>query len=345
MGTYRKKRKIGSGGFGEVWLCEHEELGIELAVKFIPASKIPDPPGLFYEPRLLKLLEHPNIVRVHDAGIAPSGDVYVAMDYLPARSLEDYLKKNPIKLRRLKPIFCEALRGLQYAHDHQYIHRDIKPANIMLGAGLKGLLSDFGLAKMVGPAGNASWAGTPMYIAPETVTKDETSVASDIYGMGVALYESINGESYFPAVSSVTELNAKIASGEFPDRGFYRPYVPKQLLDVVNKALHVDKAKRHKSADELREELEQVPIKCSWREKRSGNSIIWTAKTVDFRYEIRMDSRSGLYDLEVLFCRLSSDRLRRATRLCTTGLNQTRALAHVRKIARALTVGKQIANL
>lgn len=345
MGTYKKKKLLGSGSYGEVHLATHEALLVDHAVKYIQTSRVHTPTNLFHEPQLLKKLEHPNIVAVHDAGYVTSDEIFIAMEYLVRGSLESFLAKTPIKLRRIKHIFCEALRGLQHAHEKGYIHRDLKPANILLDAKQKGKLSDFGLATRPPLSGTASAAGSPFYLAPETVDHGETSHLSDMYSMGVTLYEAVNSENYFPPVVDLADLYAQITAGTFPDRSNYRIYVPRALQKVINKAMHLDKSERYQSAEEFREALEQTPIKCSWKEQVSGRTTSWTAVLGDRKIQVIVTEGAGRFSVDVLQRTKGASQYRSVKKLRLRDVPKEKAMSRVRKVTTSLVSGHTLAEI
>ena len=345
MGTYKKKKLLGSGSYGEVHLATHEALLVDHAVKYIQTSRVHTPTNLFHEPQLLKKLEHPNIVGVHDAGYVTPDEIFIAMEYVPGGSLEGFLAKKPIKLRRIKHIFCEALRGLQHAHEKGYIHRDVKPANILLDRKQKGKLSDFGLATRPPVHGTASGAGSPFYLAPETILQGETSPLSDIYSMGVSLYEAVNSENYFPAVTDLGDLYARITAGTFPDRSHYRIYVHPALQRVINKAMHVDKSERYQSAEEFREALEQTPIKCSWTEQTAGRTSTWAAVFDDRKIQVIVTEGANGFSVDVLQRTKGASQYRSVKKLQLRGVPKAKAMSRVRKVTTSLVSGRGLAEI
>ncbi len=345
MGTYKRKRPLGRGAYGEVYLGTHEALLVDHAVKYIQTNKIHTPTNLFHEPQLLKKLEHPNIVAVHDAGYVTPDEIFIAMEYVEGGSLQAFLEKKPIKLRRIKHIVCEALRGLQHAHEKGYIHRDIKPANILLDRKQKGKLSDFGLATRPPVSGTASGAGSPFYLAPETVTDGETSHLSDIYSMGVSVYEAVNSENYFPAVASLPDLYAQIVAGTFPDRSYYRIYIPAGLQRVINRAMQVDKGERYQSAEEFREALEQTPIRCSWKEHISARTSTWTAVLNDRKVEIVLTEKASGFSVDVFQRASGQSQYRKVKKLQLRDVPRAKAMSRVRKVTTSLVSGHSLSDI
>jgi eukaryotic-like serine/threonine-protein kinase len=333
MGDYLKKRKLGNGFFGEVWLAEHEGFGADFAVKFVPAANIVSPTEFYREPRLLKTLEHPNVVKVHDTGRLKNGDLFIAMEYLRRGSLGAELRGDTLDLRALKQIFCGVMRGLQYAHDRGYIHRDIKPANILIGDDGIGKLGDFGLATQLGPGGMASPRFYYTYVAPEVLTSGVTTRASDIYAMAVTIYEALNGKSYLPSPSSLDGLKQMIIAGDFPDRTYYRLYVPKRLRRIINKGMHLDPDHRYQSAEELRHALEQIPIRAGCSEKTAQSSFKWESQGEEEKLQVSMYAESGgTWRLETACQKSQGTKPRRITKLCIRNLTESQARKAVHRI-------------
>ena len=346
MGLYTKIRRLGAGQFGEVWLAFHEGLGVHHAVKYVREENVTDPTEFFKEPQLLKRLEHPNIVKVQDAGRTEDGQLFIAMEHVPGGSIADRLKGKPLKLRRLKPIFCEALRGLDFAHTNGFIHRDIKPANILIGDTGYGKLSDFGLATRLDARGAASPYGYIAHLAPEVITTSETSILSDIYAMGVTLYRTSNGDSFLPAYNNLNELQDAIVNGEFPDRATYRLFVPKPLKTLINKAMQVEPAKRFQSADALRHALEQTVIECSWGERAMLKGTVWRSETE--RRILRLElayAGDDLWNLETVRIIKPDGLPRRVRPFCLHSVRRNVAEEAVSRITTASVLGKPINNL
>ncbi len=346
MGDYLKKTRLGHGCFGEVWLAQHEGFAVDFAVKFVPEANILSPTEFYREPRLLKLLEHPNIVKVHDTGRLPNGDLFIAMEYLKKGSLAAELRGESLNLRSLKQIFCGAMRGLQFAHDLGYVHRDIKPANILIGDDTSGKLGDFGLATQLGPGGTASPQFYYTYVAPEVLGSGTTSKTSDVYAMAVTLYEALNGKSYLPSPTSLDHLKQMIREGAFPDRSYYRVYVPKKLRKVVNKAMSVLPSERFGSAEDFRHALEQVPIRASCAEHVSQTRFEWTSEADDERLRVSMSAQSdGKWCVETARQTGQGSALRRVTRLCLRNLTEPQARKAVHKITSGFVSGGSSSKL
>ncbi|MFH1303925.1 MAG: serine/threonine-protein kinase, partial [Planctomycetota bacterium] len=155
MSDYRQIKRLGAGNFGEVWLVFDRALGVRLAVKYIRPNRVHDPTNFYQEPRTLRDLIHENIVRVEDAGRLKNGTLYIAMEYLPAGSVEKKFQGGAVPLSYAKKMVCDLCWALEYAHNRGYVHQDIKPGNILIGKNGEAKLSDFGLATRV-PRGDTA---------------------------------------------------------------------------------------------------------------------------------------------------------------------------------------------
>jgi eukaryotic-like serine/threonine-protein kinase len=343
MGDYIRKKKLGEGGFGEVWLARHVALDVLHAVKFIHPGSVSSPTEFYREPRLLKALEHRNIVEVYDAGF-DGPELYIAMEYLKAGSLDDVCSRGPVKLKRIKPIFCDALKGLQWVHDKGYLHRDIKPANILIDKMGAGKLADFGLALPIREAILAAPAGTLTYLAPEVLITGEMTRLTDIYAMGVSLYEAVNGSAYLPGITDTTILYNDVVAGNFPDRHYYKIYVPKSLRLVINKAMNLDSVRRFQSADDFRQALERTKMRCSWTEKTIGGRPAWVTHNDSRVLTVRLLGSSP-WEVDVRQRKSDAALERRVGRLCGVFPSEALARRRVAEITQGLVSGKDLGVL
>ncbi|HYL37705.1 MAG TPA: protein kinase [Bryobacteraceae bacterium] len=202
---YRIVSLLGSGGMGEVYRASDLRLGQPVALKFLPEETARDPKTLarFHsEVRIARQVAHPNVCRVYDIGEV-EGHPYISMEYVDGEDLHSLLRR----IGRLPPdkaveIARKLCAGLAAAHDKGVLHRDLKPANIMIDGRGHVLITDFGLASVIGQIeGVEARNGTPGYMAPEQLSGKEVSAQSDIYALGVVLYEMFTGKRPFPATS------------------------------------------------------------------------------------------------------------------------------------------------
>ena len=203
---YRLIERLGSGGMGSVYRAYHEAMKREVAVKILALDFADDPQYVARfnrEAETLVQLEHPHIVPIYDYGTYQKFS-YIVMRLLMGGSLEDKLRQGqPFELAQVHRIFEQVTSALQYAHEQGIIHRDIKPNNVMLDSAGYAYLTDFGIAKLVYETGQftttGTTLGTPMYMAPELWKGEQSSVKSDIYGLGILLYQLLVNKLPFTA--------------------------------------------------------------------------------------------------------------------------------------------------
>ena len=217
LGTrYRIVALLGRGGMGEVYRADDLELGQSVALKFLPASVATNETELARfrsEVRIARLIAHPNVCRVYDIGEA-DGHVFLSMEYIDGEDLAAVLRRmgRPTGDKATE-IARQICLGLGAAHEAGMLHRDLKPANIMVDGRGRARITDFGLAGLAADfAGRGEFAGTPAYMAPEQLDGGQVSVRSDVYSLGLLLYELFTGKRVFQA-TSVAELKRLQDSG------------------------------------------------------------------------------------------------------------------------------------
>ncbi len=197
VGPYRLLSKIGSGGMGEVWLAERcdGEFEQRVAIKWL-AWPTPNLLQRFrHERQILAGLEHANIARLIDGGVDASGAPYLVMEYVEGVPILDYARTHALDLRARLELFAQVCDGVQYAHQHLIVHRDLKPSNIFIKADGVPKLLDFGIAKVLATNEDAATTQTalrlltPAYAAPEQFSGGTITTATDVYALGVVLYE------------------------------------------------------------------------------------------------------------------------------------------------------------
>ena len=217
LGTrYRIVALLGKGGMGEVYRADDLELGQSVALKFLHGEKAASPAVLAQfrtEVRTARLIAHPNVCRVYDIGEA-SGQVFLSMEYIDGEDLATVLRRlgRPTADKALE-ISRELCLGLAAAHEAGMLHRDLKPANVMIDGRGRARITDFGLAGLAEELGREGQAaGTPAYMAPEQLAHGKVSVRSDVYSLGLVLYELYTGRRVFEA-RSLAELRQMQESG------------------------------------------------------------------------------------------------------------------------------------
>jgi eukaryotic-like serine/threonine-protein kinase len=262
-GRYRVLRKLGSGGMANVYLAEDEELGRRIAIKILNERHAADEQFIERFRREAKNaagLSHPNIVQVYDRGEA-EGTYYIAMEYLGGRTLKEAVAdRQPLPIREAIGYARQILAALRFAHRNGIVHRDIKPHNALMDDDGRLKVSDFGIAR-AGAASQMTEAGsiigTAQYLSPEQARGAAVDHRSDLYSLGIVLYELLTGTVPFTGDTPV-EIAMKHLSKVPEPPSAKRPEIPRALDQVVLRALAKDPDDRFGSAEELDAELAQV---------------------------------------------------------------------------------------
>lgn len=264
---YKIEALLGQGGMSAVYRAYDPNLRRPVAIKLIHPHLSTDPNfiGRFKEEAAaVARLRHPNIVQVHDFSL--DGDTYyMVMEYLVGETLLSRLKRFNATGRHMPypevaRICLQICQAVGYAHNHELIHRDIKPANIMLDVNDQAILMDFGIVKIIGGEYHTvtgATIGTAMYMSPEQIRGERLDDRSDIYSLGVTLYEMLSGHPPFQADSAVT-LMMMVLNDPLPDLRQVRDDIPVELIPVVTRSLAKDKAQRYQSTDEMIASLEPI---------------------------------------------------------------------------------------
>jgi serine/threonine-protein kinase len=244
---YRIVGRLGRGGMGDVYRADDLKLGQPVALKFLPESVDRDPARLTQlhtEVRMARQVSHPNVCRVYDAG-EYEGHTFLSMEYVDGEDLASLLRRiGRLQEDRALELARQICAGLAAAHDRGVVHRDLKPANIMLDGSGRIRITDFGLA---GAAGETLRAGTPAYMAPEQLAGGDITPRSDIYSLGLVLYELFTGKRALEA-DTMAELIAKREQGLItPPAEIVRGLDP-ATERVIMRCLDVDPARRPGSA-------------------------------------------------------------------------------------------------
>src|SRR6266516_54118 len=272
LGKYQLQQQLGHGGMAEVWKALDTQLQRYVAIKLLHANLKEDPHFIARferEAQLIASLHHPNIVQIHDFQIASSEQedtlAYMVMDYVEGQTLAEYIRNtsgqgNIPAPTEIVQLFTSIGLAVDYAHEQGMIHRDLKPANILLDARNttrnpmgEPILTDFGLARLVGssPATlTATQLGTPLYIAPEQVSGYAGNERSDIYSLGIILYEMVTGALPFQG-DNPTQVMSQHLNTPPPSPVHYNPNIPPALIIVIMRCLAKDPAARFPSATSL----------------------------------------------------------------------------------------------
>jgi serine/threonine-protein kinase len=266
-GKYRIGRKIGSGGIGVVYAAEHTTLGHEVAVKVLRGAAAKDGgeiARLRREAYIQVHIEHPNVVRVLDLDQMPDGSIYVVMERLIGRSLADKLARDGLLAPGFAvPVFVGVCRALAAAHKKGVVHRDLKPGNIFLCEDGTSKVLDFGMSKLASAESLTQTGytlGTPEYMAPEQCIGANVEPRTDIYALGVLMYEAVTGELPITAQNrrELLDLHQRQIPTSMRLRRPDLP-IPEQLDLAVMKCLKKRMNERPRSASELEQLIAAVP--------------------------------------------------------------------------------------
>jgi serine/threonine protein kinase len=257
LGAYELVRRLGEGGMAQVYLARDVRLGREVAVKVLDA-RLAERPGFrerfLREARVAAALDHPNIVPLYDFGDTEHL-LYLVMPYVSGGSLQDMLRRTPLPAGEVVTYASQMTDALDYAHKRGVVHRDVKPANMLLHADGRLMLTDFGLAKILGPNSRPAVprghpdAGTPEYMAPEQI-EGRTDERSDIYALGVVLYLLLTGHLPFTGSTSSAVMEGHLY--RLPeDPRTLNPAITPAMQTVIARALAKHSEDRYQKAGEL----------------------------------------------------------------------------------------------
>ena len=257
---YRVITRLGSGGMADVYCAEDQQLGRRVALKVLHRHFAEDQDFVERfrrEASAAAGLQHPNVVQVFDRG-EWDGTYYIAMEYLSGRSLKEIVREDgPLPPATAVDIGVQILRAARFAHKRGVIHRDIKPHNVILDGEGRVKVTDFGIARAGASDMTETGAimGTAAYLSPEQAQGHAVGAASDLYSVGIVLYEMLTGRVPFEAESAVTIALKQVSEDPVPPRAL-NPEISPELEDVVVRALQKDPAQRFADADEFITALE-----------------------------------------------------------------------------------------
>lgn len=273
LGAYTLDHVLGQGGMGTVWLAHRSDGRYEgrVAIKLLNASLLgrPTEQRFVREGSILAKLKHPNIAQLIDAGVAPSGQPYLVLEYVEGERIDRYAERQKLGIEARIALFLEVLAAVSHAHSQLIVHRDLKPSNIMVtrDGGVK--LLDFGIAALLGPddpglTREVDVGLTPEYAAPEQLLRMPITTATDVYALGLVLFLLMTQKHPFaPEGKSVPEL-AKQTIDHDPPRasqvaavGISRT-LQGDLDNIIAKSLKKDPSERYQSADALAQDLRNV---------------------------------------------------------------------------------------
>src|SRR5437016_3814974 len=262
LGRYEVVRELGKGAMGIVYLAKDPLIGRLVALKTIrPAAHSDDDETKEFRQRFIReaqaagILNHPNIVTVHDIGQDDTGTSFIAMEYVEGQNLKEILAQGrALSYDQIGDIIAQVADALDFAHSKGIVHRDVKPANIILLDGGRAKITDFGIAKIASSVANLTstgqFLGTPNYMAPEQIKGAPVDGRTDIFSLGICLYECLTRRKPFGG-DSLTSISYKIVHEPFPPLNEINPQIPVGFEEVVAKCLAKDPAKRYQRARDV----------------------------------------------------------------------------------------------
>ena len=267
LGKYNIVARLGGGGMGTVYKAHQPRLDRYVAIKVLHdhlALETDFVVRFEREATAIARLNHPNIVKIFDFD-ADDGLYYMVMEYAPGPTLKAELQtrtqsKNPLNFIQSSQIALELLKAVGYAHTNGVVHRDLKPSNVLLGENGQVVLTDFGLAYIVGGAQlttEGSTSGTPEYMSPEQARGQRGDERSDLYSLGIMLYEMTTGVLPFEGETRFATIMSQISVEPVPPT-LHEPDLPTAVEGVILTALQKDPAQRFQSAEEMAGALEKA---------------------------------------------------------------------------------------
>jgi serine/threonine protein kinase/predicted Zn-dependent protease len=288
---YRIVEQLGAGGMGVVFKAQDSRLERAVALKFLPEKLAQEPQALERfrrEARAASALNHPGICTIYDIG-EQDGRAFIAMEFIDGETLRSHIHGKALPVEELLELGIQIAEALEAAHAEGIIHRDIKPANIFVTKRGRAKVLDFGLAKLVpkGVAladadsggestGSTSIAGiisgTPSYMSPEQVRGDTLDARTDIFSLGLVLYEMATGRQAFGGGTGGAIIEAVLTRPPVAARSI-KPDIPPALEAIINKALHKDREQRYQQAAEILADLQRLKRDIdSGRRDQAGDS-------------------------------------------------------------------------
>ncbi|HEV8040649.1 MAG TPA: tetratricopeptide repeat protein [Bryobacteraceae bacterium] len=275
FGPYTVVRELGEGGMGTVYLAERQDLGNQVAIKVLRDAWVSSArrERFLSEQRMLAQLNHPSIARLYDADTLPDGTPWFVMEYVDGVPLTEYCRERKASIRERLELLRSVCEAVQYAHQHAVIHRDLKPSNILVKSDGAVRLLDFGIAKQLqdldSPQDQARTVArlmTPAYAAPEQIRMQQTGVQTDVYSLGVILYELLTGRLPFDlsnrtpgeaesvVVAGDPETPSAVAGGAGPRAASSAAWSDLDVLCLS--AMHKDPERRYRSIEALIRDLD-----------------------------------------------------------------------------------------
>lgn len=265
---YKIIKRIGEGAFGIVMLVDDAVVNERIILKFLNPRVASDETVVrrfIHELRYARKITHQNVIRIYDF-LTFDGNYAISMEYFPSQSLADEIGKRRLKeMSRALHLLDDLLVGLEFAHQANVVHRDLKPANILINDSDQVKIVDFGLAAAATSSDSrvtksGILVGTPTYMAPEQARGKPVDQRTDVYSLGVIMYEIFVGKPPYTSPDSMAILFKHVEGNPTPPREV-NPKIPRELEAIILKAMNVEPAARYQSADQLAKDLRSLAAK------------------------------------------------------------------------------------
>ena len=269
LGKYEVRKEIDRGSMGVVYLGHDPYIDRPVAIKVAFLDALNDPESgeryrkmFFNEAHTAGLLTHPNVINIYDAGV-DQDNCYIIMEYIEGgNTLKSFCSSdNLLPINKVVEIIFKCAKALDYAHRQGVVHRDIKPSNILFSPDQDVKIGDFSIAHIYNADSTTTqmsgMMGSPRYMSPEQLREEHVTNQSDLYSLGVVMYELLTGRQPFPA-DNFSRLVNKILNDEPPPMSDYRTDIPDVLNDIVFKAMEKDVSKRYQMGLDLAADLSRV---------------------------------------------------------------------------------------
>ena len=332
---YRIVEQLGAGGMGVVYKAQDSRLDRAVALKFLPDKLAQEPQALERfrrEARAASALNHPGICTIYDIG-EQDGRGFIVMEFIDGETLRHHIHRQALPLEEILRLGMQIAEALDAAHAEGIIHRDIKPANIFVTKRGQAKVLDFGLAKLLpkavaagGPGADGDdtdstsivgiISGTPSYMSPEQIRGDTLDARTDIFSLGLVLYEMATGRQAFSGPTGGVIIEAVLTRAPAPARNI-NPNIPEKLEEIINKALHKDKAQRYQHAAEVRNDLQQLDrgSDSGWRSAAGSTETMAARPTVPGEAESSHIGSSGPHTAQNLTMRTGAIRRERVAKI------------------------------
>jgi serine/threonine protein kinase/Flp pilus assembly protein TadD len=301
-GKYKILEVLGRGGMGLVYKAEDIKLKRTVALKFLSPELTSNKDArerFIHEAQAASALDHPNICTIHEIDETDEGQIYIAMAFYTGQSLKDKLEEKPLEMNDILRFASQISHGLAKAHEQGIVHRDIKPANIMITEDGLVKIVDFGLAKLAGSTHitkSGTTMGTVAYISPEQASGKEVDQRTDVWSLGVVLYEMVTRDLPFKGENGQAILYGILNKEPQAVKELFTE-VPKELEQIIRKALEKNPNKRFASAGEVSEALAALKSLLISGATRHTKSIIFPRP----RRRLLLGSAAGIIILAALF--------------------------------------------